>query len=57
MHDDGYTTPEGHWLARPLLLPDVRDFSDLAQWSYAHGATVLDALRAAQRQQFATVQL
>ena len=27
--DEGYTTPEGFWLYRPLLLPNVRDFGDL----------------------------
>ncbi len=33
---DGYTTPEGHYLSRPLLLPDVLDFAQvltyLGEW-------------------------
>lgn len=30
---DGYTTPEGHWLAKPLLLPEVRTFAELFEQS------------------------
>lgn len=29
LNDEGYTTPEGHWLARPLLLPDVRRLNEV----------------------------
>lgn len=36
---DGYTTPEGHYLARALLLPDVLDFAQvltyLGEWDSA----------------------
>jgi hypothetical protein len=32
MADDGYTTPEGYWLARPLLIPDARAFSDVLEY-------------------------
>jgi hypothetical protein len=32
MLDDGYTTPEGYWLPRPLLLPDARSFSDVLEY-------------------------
>lgn len=31
MHD-GYTTPEGHWLPKPLLLPDARSFADVLEY-------------------------
>ena len=38
---DGYTTPEGFWLARPLLMPDARSFADVltlrGEWSHARG--------------------
>lgn len=32
MSDEGYRTPEGFWLHRPLLLPDVRDFAEIATY-------------------------
>jgi hypothetical protein len=32
MFDDGYTTPEGYWLPRGLLLPDARSFSDVLEY-------------------------
>ena len=38
---NGYTTPEGFWLARPLLMPDARSFADVltlrGEWSHARG--------------------
>jgi len=38
MIETDYYTPEGHYLARPLLLPDVRNFSDLLtyerEWNF-----------------------
>lgn len=38
-NDEEYYTPEGHYLPRPLLLPDVRDFSELleyvSEWDFA----------------------
>lgn len=40
-HPDGYTTPEGFWLARPLLMPDARRFDEVltlaGEWSHARG--------------------
>jgi hypothetical protein len=32
MRDDGYTTPEGHWLPKPLLMPDARGFADVLEY-------------------------
>jgi hypothetical protein len=38
MFDDDYTTPEGYWLPRRLLLPDARSFADvleyIGEWSH-----------------------
>lgn len=39
MNDDGFTTPEGFVLARPLLLPDARTFAEVLtyerEWYHA----------------------
>jgi hypothetical protein len=36
--DEGFTTPEGHWLPRAILLPDVRSFDEVLtyvrEWDY-----------------------
>lgn len=43
MISDGYKTPEGFILHRPLLLPDVRDFAEVCEyvreWDHEHMTT------------------
>lgn len=42
--NEGYTTPEGHWLPKRLLLPDARSFTDvltyIGEWDTSWTMTV-----------------